>query len=273
VIQKTFDRIERSDIDALVAAEAKEGRSLEYKQSLPGNSNEEKREFLADVSSFANASGGDILYGIEERRNEAEKETGIPGRAPGLAGMNSDLEIRRLESKLHSGINPRIAGVQIRAVDGFQDGAVLLIRVRKSYAAPHMVVFKNLSRMFSRNSSGKYQLDVGEIRSVFALSEALPERFRRFRDDRLARIVSGEIAPRLRDGAKLALHLLPLSALDSTNQVDIQRIAAQDTVFRPLQTPSYNMRFNIDGCLAPYTDEKSGMCHTYNSSGAEQSKP
>ena len=42
-----------------------EGRTLDYKRTLPGSTDEEKREFLADVSSFANAAGGDIVYGID----------------------------------------------------------------------------------------------------------------------------------------------------------------------------------------------------------------
>jgi len=36
-----------------------------------------------------------------------------------------------------------------------------------------MVVFKQLSRFYSRSSAGKHRLDVGEIRAAFALSEEL----------------------------------------------------------------------------------------------------
>ncbi len=61
MINKSFDLIEKADIEALVANEVREGRTLDYKENLPGNSDGDKTEFLADVSSFANASGGYIL--------------------------------------------------------------------------------------------------------------------------------------------------------------------------------------------------------------------
>src|SRR5207253_9516967 len=122
---------------------------------------------------------------------------------PGLPGINVDVEIRRLDSMIQAGIGPRIASVRIRHVDGFADGPVLLIRIPKSYAAPHMVTFQEHSRFYSRNNGGKYALDVGELRSAFALSESLPERIRRFRDERLVRIVAGETPLPLRDGPKV----------------------------------------------------------------------
>lgn len=52
-----------ADLLALVQDQAFEDKHLEYKLTLPGGSNDDKKEFLADVSSFANADGGIILYG------------------------------------------------------------------------------------------------------------------------------------------------------------------------------------------------------------------
>ena len=66
MIPKRFDEITKADIDALVANGVAEGRTLDYKRTLPGGKDDEKREFLADVSSFANAAGGDIIFGVEE---------------------------------------------------------------------------------------------------------------------------------------------------------------------------------------------------------------
>ena len=47
-----------------------ESRYLDYKERLPGDSDEDKRELLADVTAFANTAGGDLLYGVRERREE-----------------------------------------------------------------------------------------------------------------------------------------------------------------------------------------------------------
>jgi predicted HTH transcriptional regulator len=132
MINKSFDLIDKSDIDALIVNEAAENRALEYKENLPGGTNDDKKEFLADVSAFANAAGGDILFGISEKRDANGKTTGIPEAANGLSGINVDEVTRRLDSMILDGIAPRINGVRIKAVEGFSDGPVILLRVPKS---------------------------------------------------------------------------------------------------------------------------------------------
>jgi len=64
MVPKQFGDIKKSDIDALLATGVAEGRTIEYKLTLPGNTDQDKKEFLADISSFANAAGGDLLYGV-----------------------------------------------------------------------------------------------------------------------------------------------------------------------------------------------------------------
>jgi hypothetical protein len=53
--------ISESYIFHLQNSGVQEGKTLEYKRELPGGSDQDKREFLADVSSFANTEGGDII--------------------------------------------------------------------------------------------------------------------------------------------------------------------------------------------------------------------
>ena len=192
MIGKRLEDIDRNDILALITDAVHESRTLEYKQELPGNGDEDKREFLADVSAFANTSGGDIIYGIVERRDENRQPTGEPEDAPGLNIDNLDAEIRRLENIIRDGIDPRMPVVHLRPIDGFAQGPVMLIRILQSWVLPHMVTYRGHSRFYCRNSSGKYPLDVSELRSAFLLSDAWADRVRRFRDERIARIVSGE---------------------------------------------------------------------------------
>ncbi len=73
MISREFDTITKEDIEALVTDAVPEDRTIEYKQQLPGGTDEDKREFLADVSSFANAAGGDVLYG-----NSIHQPTHLP---------------------------------------------------------------------------------------------------------------------------------------------------------------------------------------------------
>lgn len=58
---------------------------------MPGTKDEDKREFLADVSSFANTDGGDIIYGLEE-------EQGVIANIIGLNCPDFDAEKLRLEN-------------------------------------------------------------------------------------------------------------------------------------------------------------------------------
>ena len=170
---KPLESIEKSGLQSLVENQVPEGKTIEYKQALPGNSDSDKREFLADVSSFANAAGGDLIYGVKEK-------SGIPVKVSGLQSIDSDAEILRLQNMIRDGIEPRIPGVSIRSVPLEKSGSAIVIRVPRSWASPHMVTFKGLSRFYSRTSAGKYPLDVHELRAAFALSETTAERIRNF---------------------------------------------------------------------------------------------
>jgi predicted HTH transcriptional regulator len=69
-----FEDIVESHIQQLITDRVSERRSLEYKRELPTRQDESVREFLADVSSFANAAGGDLVYGIEDERDEGGQQ-------------------------------------------------------------------------------------------------------------------------------------------------------------------------------------------------------
>ena len=64
MINCPINEINQTNIETLITDKIEESRTLEYKEELPIGTDNEKKEFLADVSSFANALGGDIIYGI-----------------------------------------------------------------------------------------------------------------------------------------------------------------------------------------------------------------
>lgn len=249
MINKSIESITKSDIESLILNQVAESRTLEYKEKLPGNSDEDKREFLKDVSAFANTSGGDILYGVSEQRDSNGKTTGLPDQAKGLSGINADEQKRRLDSILQDGLDPRIPGIRIEAIDGFTDGFIIIIRVPKSWNSPHMVVFKNSSRFFARNSAGAYQLDVAEIRSTFIASESLAERIRQFRTDRIAKLLADEGPTLLPPGPKILLHLIPISTFSSLNQINISEVGRRASPIPPGNVSGWDARFNLDGIL------------------------
>lgn len=244
MIPKRLEDITKADIDSLITDAVAEGPTIDYKRCLPGKGDEDKREFLADVSSFANGAGGDIVYGVTE-------DKGVPTSADGLSVDDLEKETIRLDQSIRNGIAPRI-NVRIRPVEGFPQGSVLIVRVPKSWNSPHMVTFKELSRFYLRINADKFLMNVTQIRSAFAQSGDLPERIRRFRDERLARIVAGETPVQLKKDAKLILHLFPLVSFTSSFQFDICEIQRQGIRFEPLGEAATTLiatdhRYNIDG--------------------------
>src|SRR6266566_793857 len=103
-VNKPLDSIEESDLQQLIDNQVPEGKTIEYKDVLPGNSDGDKKEFLADVSSFANAAGGDLIFGVKE-------DAGLPVELCGLQIGDVDAEILRLESIIKNGIAPRLSRI------------------------------------------------------------------------------------------------------------------------------------------------------------------
>ncbi len=256
MIPKPIDQIEKSDIEALIDNEVREGRRIEYKRELPGTTDKDKREFLADISSFANASGGDLIIGVDEAE-------GLPTEAKGLAIADVDAECQRIENMVRDGIEARVPGFRIQVVEGFQDGPVLVLRLPKSWAGPHIVTFKNWSKFFTRNNTGKHQMDITEIRPAFALSEEMPERIRRFRDDRLAKIAVNDTPVPLQPNAKVILHLLPLVSFSVDFRLDPGTMKTHLEKLQPIGGPVNSWRFNLDGLLTYGRPLPSAECLDY----------
>jgi hypothetical protein len=241
-----------TDIERLVENQVREGKQLEFKLTLPGKADSDKKEFLADISSFANALGGTVLYGVEET-------DGVARALPGLACESVDTEIQRLENLLRDGIQPRLVGLQVHPVHLASGALVLAIHVPRSWTAPHMVILGGSSRFFSRNSNGKYPLDVYELRRAFAVSETVTERVRGFRVERLGRIVAGELPASIGAGPYVVLHVVPYSALaGGTNVVNPAKRETMNSL-PPMFSSGWNSRFNFDGFLTWFTTEKDDL--------------
>ena len=210
-----FEDISSDDVVRLVADKVSERKILEYKQALNIRGQEDRAEFLADVSSFANASGGDIIFGVSEERDENGQPTGVPSDIVALQIGNAATECARIEQLIGSGIQPRIPVVEVKGIEVSVRGLVIVVRVGKSWIAPHMVNYANRSRFFSRNSStGKVQLDVQQIGASYALQRGLGERVRGWKTDRIAKAIANE-GPVPMQGSRLLYHFISASALMS----------------------------------------------------------
>jgi len=255
---KPLDLLEEADIQRLMEDEVPESKVIDYKRRLPGPSDLEKREFLRDVSSFANASGGYLLYGVAE-------ENGIPLKISGLLGIDPDQEILRLESMVQTGIAPRIPGISMRAVPLKGGEFVIVVRIPKSWASPHMIT-KGSSRFYSRNSAGKYPLDVFEIGTAFSITGTAAERMRDFRAETLAKIVAKETPASLNEGPKMVFQIVPFGAFELSSRFDVSSLvrrykSGKGTLPLPLTGLFSGWRYNFDGLLT--YDDRGSYAQTY----------
>jgi len=124
------------------------------------------------------------------------------------------------------------------------------------------VTFKNYSKFYSRNSAGKYQLDVNEIRSAFLLSESAAEHIRNFRLERLGMIVANQTPVPMEERAKLVLHIIPISAFNIRSQFDVINISSGG--LRPLHIHGgWQQRINLDGHLTFEQADNPYFANTY----------
>ena len=90
-------------------------------------------------------------------------------------------------------------------------------------------------------------MDWGQIRNGFLQAEGAHERVRRFREERVLRLLAGETPIPMGDSAKVIVHALPLNALDVwpvfQTLTDQQRMNG----LRPMGGEPSNWRYNLDG--------------------------
>jgi hypothetical protein len=258
MINKNIEQITKDDLQALIDNKVIEQKTIEYKQELPGNTDTEKKEFLADISSFANASGGDIIYGIAE-----DSSSGKPKSLNGINVSNIDEVKQRFENLIRTGIQPRIPSITFSApIPISYSNLALVIRIRKSYISPHRVTLGGHDKFYSRNSSGKYPLDVGELRIAFNLSETITERIRNFRIDRLTKVIAGETPVPLYDNPKIVLHLMPVISFNPMQNYDISIITSKPSSMEPINSSGLYYRYNLDGFVT-YSRERKGSSFSY----------
>ena len=241
----TFREIDEKALAALVASGVGESRTLEFKQDLQVATDEQKVEFLSDVTALANTDGGDIVFGMRA-------ETGVAKELVGLRNFVPDGRIGQLENLLRDFVQPRLPGLQIEARVLGNGNHALLVRAGRSFAAPHMVRHQGVTRFCGRNSNGKYDLDVQQVRSAFLGSEGMSDKLRNFRLDRINKLISGGAPVKLTSPHLMVLHLFPVVSARPDlrlGTMDLQKLLEKHLVW-PMNSRGYGPSFNMDGLIA-----------------------
>ena len=236
---RRIEDVTRKDLEALVELKVREGKTLDFKRDIPRT---DRPDFAADVAALANTSGGWIILGMDEKDAVAKELVGV-------AGEGADRAILRLQQLLGSRLEPRVTGVLFREIPLGEGRYAIVVRVPRSWSSPHLVSNNDSYRGYIRGSRANILLDVEGLRNAFAAADAVPERLRAFRTERVRKIASSEVTMGFGDSAALVIHDDPLGVLAANPGIDLRKQIPPHLSLgeRPLALGSE--RYNLEGQL------------------------
>jgi hypothetical protein len=247
MIPKQLKEIRKEDLLALRENKIPEGKTIDYKSQLSISSDEEKKDFYKDITSFANAEGGDIIYGIIE-------ENRIPKDIVGVEVENIDEMLLKLSDMIRNGIEPTIIPQPELHHFILEDNRyVIIIRVHRSFTAPHRISFQKNNKFFIRGDGGNNEMSITELGNAFIFSQSITERIQNFRLERLHKLVSGDtpvpLTTRLK--GKMMLHLIPLQSFIENTMFDVNSNELSEILksklFEPIESYGEFSRYNLEG--------------------------
>jgi hypothetical protein len=261
---KSVDELDLLDIEALIDNKVPEGKMLDYKLTLPGNTDSEKKEFLGDVVSFANTLGGCIFYGVKEER-------GIPVSIEGFSSEDIDKDLQRLEQIIRNGIEPRIIGYKMKYLELDNGKYILVLEIPKSILSPHWVSYKHSYKFYGRDSSGKYFMTLEELRLAFNESLEISERFAEFRAERINRVRAGDLGIGNlyldNNDVYFLLHLVPLGSLTVSGlkrRLNFESIQNKGFKLKPPTSDAWYKRYTLEGFYTFSQNKENQLINSYS---------
>jgi predicted HTH transcriptional regulator len=155
-----LDEVTYEQVVGLVTNAVTEAYDLDFKASLYGHSDGDKRDLGGDVAAMANTAGGVLVLGIDE------DDHARASAAPGVA--LSDDEVNRIYMIVASKVSP-LPAFDVRQVhDPARNGhGFLLIAVPRSPDAPHAVLINDGLRFPKRNGTTTTYLSEPEVAAAY----------------------------------------------------------------------------------------------------------
>ncbi|MBK8831807.1 MAG: ATP-binding protein [Saprospiraceae bacterium] len=213
----------------------RESNTLEYKRDLQIDSEKDTKEFLADVSSFANANGGTIFYGIDE-----------VGGLVGLKIPELDSFRLRVQQKIEEGILPR-PGFKIKYLEISVNKYIFIIQVHKSFSGPHAV--KSSDQYYYRSDAGKRRMDHFQLKNAFLQSNSLKEEIENFCNRKVSEILLKQTPVQLSDEAVVAMFLIPINSWNDEIIVEPAKLKDSSSGFQIMDFGVGHVERNFDGFM------------------------
>ncbi len=252
---KPITQLTEDDLKQLIADGVTESKRIEYKQAFDIERDDGKRKFLASIASFANASGGDLIFGIRAIN-------GKPTEILALQGFDPDAAKLRLLQMIRDGIEPKVFGVEFQEIP-VAGGQVLIIRTPKTYLGVHMVTFNKDNRFYARGVNGRVLMDVAEIKGAFTLADALTDKVRKWRMERIAKILADETPRALTFPSRIILHAMPLCSFDPLFKADVLPLAKDRDILVPINSPYGEPSLDFDGIYSYAAPQANGRATGY----------
>jgi len=130
MFNKRFEDITLGDIQRLVNNKITENVHLDYKEKLSFRASGKvddtvKAEFVKDISAFANAGGGLLIYGVSENNH-------LPDSVKGVEIDDEDALRRRIIEIVNKNTDPSFTDIKMRSIPFVSGKVIFLIRIEKN---------------------------------------------------------------------------------------------------------------------------------------------
>jgi hypothetical protein len=228
---------------SLIESRIAEGQTIEFKRLIDITDANSKKKLSAEIASFANASGGDIVFGIDEREGKASKLIALRGFDPDKI----ELQLRQI---LNSNIEPPVPGLHFCPVEVGRKKFALVLRIPRSWARPHALLGE-FPQFMLRDGNRRRAFTVRELREAFGLSASIAERMKQFRAERIASLATDNTPAPLSRHTLFVLHVMPQSAFDTPQSIDVSFLMKNNTLISPMgHDTGLSKKLNFDGVLS-----------------------
>jgi hypothetical protein len=165
---------------------------------------------------------------------------------PGFDPDKTELQLRQI---FGSNIEPPVPGLQFCPVEVGPKEFALVLRIPRSWDRPHALSGEP-HQFFIRDGNRRRAFTLRELREAFGLSASIAARMKEFRAERIASLATDNTPAPLSRGTLFVLHVMPQSAFDAPQSVDISFLMKGSAVIWAMRDTSLSKKLNFDGVIS-----------------------